>query len=93
MELMDFDFIIDNTGEIEDISRYNDEYPREVCQEVLQKLIDKKRIVIGEKTEGNLFIEDGIITLDYKWCSEVGEDWDSDVWEEEREEIPLSEIE
>ena len=82
MELIG-EFTINSIGdEIEDIVQY-DEVSEDVLRKFVQKLIDDDTIVIGEKTEGSIEMDDTNIKLEYKWCSEVGEDWDSDVWEDE----------
>lgn len=92
MRNLRFDFSVDNTGEIEYTSPYNDSTKIE-CDEVLQKLLNRDLIELGERSEGFINIERGKIKLDYRVCNEVGEDWDSDVWEDVEEEYPISVIE
>lgn len=89
---MRFDFSVDVDGDIEYTSPYNDSTEPE-CNEVLQKLLDKDLIQLGERTEGFINIERGMIKLDYRVCTELGDDWDTDVWEDVEEEYPISVIE
>lgn len=88
-----FDFSVMYDGTIEDIVRWDEtDLPRELYEEVVEKLIEKKKITIGERSEGQIIIENDIMKIDYRWCSRLGEDWDSDVWEDEEIEIPLTDL-
>ena len=91
MNGMNFDFSVMNDGEVEDFTNYCN-YSDDECQRVLQTLVDRNLLTIGERSTGNVSIENDVITMEYRWCSEVGEDWDSDVWEDEHEEIPVTEV-
>jgi len=87
---MNFDFSIGFDREIEGISPYVGTLTE--CTELLQSLLNHDKIIIGEKSEGNVMVDDGLIYLDYRWCSDVGEDWDSDIWNDEFEHIPIDEV-
>ena len=89
----EFDFSVMFDGDIEDIVRWDDtDLPRELYEEVVEKLINTKRIIVGERTEGHIIIENDMVKIDYRWCSRVGEDWNNDVWEDENVLIPLTEL-
>jgi hypothetical protein len=92
MNGMEFDFSVGFDKKIEDISRYDENIPHEVYDEFLQKIIDKKKIIIGERSEGYIKVKNDIVKIDYRWCSNIGEDWNSDVWKDEVVEFPLTEI-
>ena len=89
MKNMDFDFSISFDGEIEYVSPYNDSTSID-CEVILKKLLEKKLIDLGERSEGNVVIEDDIIILDYRVCVNLGEDWDSDEWDDVEETYPVS---
>lgn len=74
---LDFDFSVDYEGDIEYVEPQTNEN-----EEVLKFLINKDYIPVNERTEGNVIIKMGIVYLDYRTCTEVGEDWDEDIWEE-----------
>lgn len=93
MKDMYFDFSVDYDGDIEDVSPYDDDLTETECEEVVKKLVEKDLIELGERSEGNIDISNGIIRLDYRVCTEVGEDWGDDVWEDVTREYPVSVIE
>ena len=86
------DFTIGFDKDIEDIVMYDEDgFTKEQMETFINKMIKEKQIVIGEKCEGSIFSEDrnnvGVFIIEYKWCSEVGEDWDSDIWNDEQIEL------
>jgi hypothetical protein len=88
------EFVISSIGnEVEDITMYDDVITEDKVKTFLEKLIGDKKIIIGEKCEGSIEMDDTNIRIEYKWCSEVGEDWDSDVWEDEVLELPKGDYE
>jgi hypothetical protein len=88
------EFVISSIGnEVEDITIYDDNHTEDSIEKFLNKLIEEKKIIIGEKCEGTIEMDDTNIRIEYKWCSEVGEDWDSDVWEDEVLELPKGDYE
>ena len=54
--------------------------------EIVKKLMKSDEIYVGERTKGVVSFDDEvqpiIYNVDYEYCSEVGEDWGDDVWEE-----------
>jgi hypothetical protein len=88
------DFSVGFDREIEEVSMYGDNFTEEQMERFLNKIIEQKKIVIGERCEGNIYLSDdnGSIVVEYKYCLNVGEDWDSDEWIEDQELI-LSKVE
>jgi ABC-type molybdate transport system substrate-binding protein len=82
---MEFEFSLDFQGQVEYVESENtDQFF--VYESVLLFLVEKGLVPINERTEGVVTIEMGIVYLDYKTCTQVGEDWNDDVWEEETSE-------
>ena len=50
-------------------------------------------IYVGERTKGFVTFDDSIqpivYNVDYEYCTEVGEDWGDDVWEEHQTQVQL----
>ena len=82
---MEFEFSLDFQGQVEYIESENTDQFLEY-ELVLLFLVEKDLIPINERTEGIVTIKMGIVYLDYKTCTQVGEDWNDDVWEEETSE-------
>ena len=78
--------------EIEEIS-YNENISVEESEEIVIKLMKSDQIYVGERTEGSVEFDDSetpiVYKVDYQYCSEVGEDWNDDVWEELEVEVQL----
>jgi hypothetical protein len=82
---MEFEFSLDFQGQVEYVESENtDQFF--VYESVLLFLVEKGLVPINERTEGVVTIKMGIVYLDYKTCTQVGEDWNEDVWEEETSE-------
>ena len=82
---MEFEFSLDFQGQVEYVESENtDQFF--IYESVLLFLVEKDLIPINERTEGIVTIKMGIVYLDYKTCTQVGEDWNDDVWEEETSE-------
>lgn len=82
---MEFEFSLDFQGQVEYVESENtDQFF--VYESVLLFLVEKGLVPINERTEGVVTIKMGIVYLDYKTCTQVGEDWNDDVWEEETSE-------
>lgn len=82
--MVQFDFGI--TEGVDYINPISENTEKE-CEVYLQKLLNKNLIPMGEKTEGEIFIEKVDnntlkFHLTYSVCYEVGEDWYDDEWEE-----------
>lgn len=82
---VEFEFSLDFQGQVEYIESENTDQFLEY-ELVLLFLVDKGLVPINERTEGVVTIKMGIVYLDYKTCTQVGEDWNEDVWEEETSE-------
>ena len=82
---MEFEFSLDFQGQVEYVESENTDQFLEY-ELVLLFLVEKDLIPINERTEGIVTIKMGIVYLDYKTCTQVGEDWNDDVWEEETSE-------
>ena len=71
--------------EVEEISN-NENISVEESEEIVLKLIKSDQIYVGERTEGSVEFDDSetpiVYNVDYRYCSELGEDWNDDVWEE-----------
>lgn len=83
--MIQFDFGI--TDEIDYIDVISQDTTEDECEVYLQKLLNKSLIPIGEKTEGEVYIEkvdDKTLKIEVRTnvCHEVGEDWYDDEWEE-----------
>ena len=88
---MEFDFSVDFDGEVEDISSYTDVTDTD-CEQLMKKILDKKKLGLGERSEGGCVVVNGVVKLDYKVCMELGEDYDTDQWDEVKEEFPIEEL-
>ena len=92
MKDMSFEFSVDNCGEIEEIELYSETMEVD-CRSVMNRILDGKKLGLGERSEGMCEVENDVVKLHYRVCTELGEDWDSDVWDENiREEFPVTEI-
>jgi len=71
--------------EVEEISN-NENISVEESEEIVLKLIESDEIYVGERVEGVVEFDSNdypiVYKVDYRYCSEVGEDWNDDVWEE-----------
>jgi len=80
-------------NEIEEIVMYDEEIvTEERMTEVINNMVKGKMIKVGERCEGTVEIELGVFYVEYKWCSEVGDDWDTDSWEEETFEVNILKV-
>ena len=79
--------------EIEEIVMYdNENFTEEKMTEVVEKMVKEKMIKVGERCEGTIEVELGVFYVEYKFCTEVGEDWDTDEWEEREFEINILKV-
>ena len=78
----EFSYCLDEIEFIED----NVNITIEESEEIVNKLMKSDEIYVGERTRGVVSFDDEvqpiIYNVDYEYCSEVGEDWGDDVWEE-----------
>ncbi len=82
MSDIDFEFSIDFDGVVEYIESTSTEQFLEY-ENVLLFLVEKGLIPINERTKGFVTTKMGIVYIKYETCTQVGEDWDDDVWEDE----------
>ena len=78
---VEFEFSLDFQGQVEYIESEDTDQFLEL-ERVVLFLVEKDLIPINERTEGVVTIEDGVVEIDYKTCSQLGEDWGDDVWDE-----------
>ena len=88
---MEFEFSIDNDGEIEEVSPW-DESSVTDCETVMKRLLRNNKIGLGERSEGKCEIVNDVVKLVYRVCLSVGGDWDQDDWTDETDTFPLSDI-
>lgn len=85
----EFSYCLDEIEFIED----NVNITIEESEEIVKKLMKSDEIYVGERTKGIVSFDDEvqpiIYNVDYEYCSEVGEDWGDDVWEELSVEVQL----
>jgi hypothetical protein len=78
--------------EVEEISN-NENISVEESEEIVIKLMKSDEIYVGERVEGVVEFDSNdypiVYKVDYRYCSEVGEDWNDDVWEELEVEVQL----
>lgn len=87
----EFEFSVDFQGQVEYIESDDTDQFLEY-ELVLLFLIDKDLVPVNERTEGRVFVLSGIIYIDFRTCSQVGEDWDDDTWEKGSYEISVSDL-
>lgn len=78
---VEFEFSLDLQGQVEYIESVDTDQFLEY-ELVLLFLVDKGLVPINERTEGVITIENGVVEIDYKTCTQVGGDWNEDVWDE-----------
>lgn len=80
-----FSFSLDSDYEVEEISN-EENITYDESEEIVNRLVNSGEIYIGERTEGSVTFDDSVTPIvynvDYRYCSELGEDWDTDKWEE-----------
>ncbi len=78
--------------EVEEIS-FNENISVEESEEIVLRLINSDEIYVGERVEGVVEFDSDVhpivYKVDYRYCSEVGEDWNDDVWEDLEVEVQL----
>jgi hypothetical protein len=78
----EFSYCLDEVEFIENMENITEEEG----VEIVKKLMKSDEVYVGERTKGFVFFNDDVqpIVYDvvYEYCTEVGEDWGDDVWEE-----------
>lgn len=87
------DFSIGFDNDVEDVSFYNDDFTEEQITEFLEKIVRDKLITVGERCEGTISVSHDTINIESRWCSDLGEDWHDDSWEDEEVNLPRNEYE
>lgn len=86
------EFSVGFDNEIEEVSMYDEDmYSEQQMIDFIKGLVRDHRIVVGERCEGEVIHDTTTNTLkvQYRYCTEVGEDWDEDMWETENVESAL----
>jgi hypothetical protein len=78
---VEFEFELDFQGQVDYLQSVDTDQFLEY-EQVLLFLVEKGLVPINEKTEGVITIKDGVVEIDYKTCTQVGGDWNEDVWDE-----------
>jgi len=78
------EFSVGFDSEIEDLNMYDEDvYSEEQITEFVNRLISENKILVGERCEGTLEYEVEGIRVKTNTCVDLGEDYDTDNWEEE----------
>jgi hypothetical protein len=88
---VEFEFSLDFQGQVEYIESEDTDQFLEL-ERVVLFLVEKDLIPINERTEGVVTIKDGVVEIDYKTCSQLGEDWGDDVWDEHITKISVQDL-
>ena len=88
---MEFEFSLDFQGQVEYIESEDTDQFLEL-ERVVLFLVEKDLIPINERTEGVVTIKDGVVEIDYKTCSQLGEDWGDDVWDEHITKVSVQDL-
>ena len=88
---VEFEFSLDFQGQVEYIESEDTDQFLEY-ELVLLFLVDKGLVPINERTEGVITIENGVVEIDYKTCSQLGEDWGDDVWDEHITKVSVQDL-
>jgi hypothetical protein len=88
---VEFEFFLDFQGQVEYIESEDTDQFLEL-ERVVLFLVEKDLIPINERTEGVVTIKDGVVEIDYKTCSQLGEDWGDDVWDEHITKVSVQDL-
>ena len=88
---VEFEFSLDFQGQVEYIESENTDQFLEY-ELVLLFLVEKELVPINERTEGVVSVESGMVHISYKTCTQVGEDWNDDVWDEGTSEHSVNDL-
>lgn len=78
-----FDFSVGFDNEIEEVVPWTGEFSEETGEGFINELLGRGKLIVGERCEGSVSISEDTIRIEYRWCSNVGEDWNTDEWIEE----------
>jgi hypothetical protein len=88
---VEFEFSLDFQGQVEYIESEDTDQFLEL-ERVVLFLVEKDLIPINERTEGVVTIKDGVVEIDYKTCTQLGEDWGDDVWDEHITKVSVQDL-
>jgi hypothetical protein len=88
---VEFEFSLDFQGQVEYIESEDTDQFLEL-ERVVLFLVERGLIPINERTEGVVTIKDGVVEIDYKTCSQLGEDWGDDVWDEHITKVSVQDL-
>jgi hypothetical protein len=88
---VEFEFELDFQGQVDYLQSVDTDQFLEY-EQVLLFLVEKGLVPINEKTEGVITIKDGVVEIDYKTCTQVGEDWGDDVWDEHITKVSVQDL-
>ena len=88
---VEFEFELDFQGQVDYLQSVDTDQFLEY-EQVLLFLVEKGLVPINEKTEGVVTIENGVVEIFYKTCTQVGEDWNDDVWDEKTSEHSVNDL-
>jgi len=78
-----FDFSVGFDNEIEEIVPWTDDHDEDSGENFINRIVREKKLIVGERSSGSVSVDDHFIKVEYKWCSNVGEDWNDDTWNDE----------
>jgi predicted AlkP superfamily phosphohydrolase/phosphomutase len=84
----EFSYCLDEVEFIENMENITEEEGGEI----VKKLMKSDEIYVGERTKGFVSFDDVqpiVYNVNYEYCTEVGEDWGDDVWEEHQTQVQL----
>ncbi len=84
------DFSIEYDNDV-DVSLYDNNFDEDDIKGFLEKVIYDKLITVGERCEGSISVDHDTINIEYRWCSDLGENWNDDIWVDEEIHIPRKE--
>jgi hypothetical protein len=79
---IEVDFSVNESGEIEFTDVLSGDISEEWGEKLIQLLLDKNRLIIDQRTKGIVTYSNGEISCDYEVCTDIGEDWGDEEWED-----------
>ena len=88
------DFSIDGFNEIEfcEVLESDGIVTTDECETFLKKLVDDEIVEVNERSKGQVIVVNKMVYLDYETCTQVGDDWGDDEWEDRFKEVSLSDL-
>lgn len=85
----EFSYCLDEIEFIENMVNITEEEG----EDIVKRLMKSDEIYVGERTKGVVTFDDSVqpivYNVDYEYCTEVGEDWGDDEWEEHQTQVQL----